>query len=281
MTDISDVQKKLIATLAAVLVPGAETYGSQAVASSLIVDGQPVPVRIFRGSPTPDELKDEVAEPGSRSCIITVNPEPGMSRHTASMLRYGWRETCRVPVTVALSVSTNVVTVSGEGTAGQVVGVGYGGEGWSHRCEGAESAGEIAAALAALIPGASVSGDQLTLDTTGGIKAEVVGDVTVVRELGQLSQAFRIDVFAPNPKVRDKVGAMIAPIMAGVRSLAFDDGSYSSIISIGPTWIDDQSQKTGVWKRWQRVDLNFPITETAVQPAVLHLRLNIDEDDCG
>lgn len=282
MTDISDVQKKLIETLARTLVPDVATYGSQYAPSTVIVDGEPVPLRILRGSPNPAELDREIAAPFSTGCIITVNPEPGMSRHTASMLRHDWRETCRVALTVTLTVSTNVVTVSGLGSAGQVVGINYGlNEGWSHRCEGVETAEEIASALAALIPGASVVGAQLTLDATGPVIARVAGDATMVRELGQLSQAFRIDVYAPNDKVRDKVSAMLAPIMAGVRALAFDDGSFSSMISIGPSWTDDQTQKAGVWKRWQRVDLSFPITETAVHPAILHLSLNIDHSICG
>lgn len=271
-----EIERALVDVLAEALIPN-PTDPFQAVLSNSTVtthDGRAVKLRIFVGEPNPDELRNEVSKPDvPPAAYITVNAVKNLNRGVKTFSRQ-WRDGEPVPVTVNTTVIANAVTFGGSPTAGQVVGVGYGNTGWSHRCSDGETVADIANAFVALIPNASATGATLHLDTLTPVVAPVGSDMVAYREVDRRAQVFSIDVLASDDAVREAVFDQIPALMADTPTLVMPFGPNTNPPRNLTFANDDRKQIVGVWKACQNVEVIYSAIRKQVQPTILWIGLN-------
>lgn len=162
MGDVADIERAMVSTLAGAFFPGGG-YQSGAVTSG---GAAGVAVKIYRGWPTAAELDADLI---AGAAHVSVFPEPGMTR-LVDPYDLQWFVPNTTPTTLTATVSGNVVTFGGTGGLGQVVGVAYGTTAGlstvAYRLVANDTPSTVAAAVAALITGASAVGAVLTLPTT-------------------------------------------------------------------------------------------------------------------
>jgi len=241
MADTSDVQDALAALVANILYPpGAMGAGGWSVAGGWASCGVAwadrlasgtsaagMPVRICRGWPVAQQLDPDLA---AGIAHVTVYEDPGRNRLTGGYLD------SRIPVpgappTIQASVSGQVVTLSGEATPGNMVGLLQAGQSASYVAQPDDTLLSVAQALAAqfglgtvvLESGATVTDDAgnplllaesvvaaangssatITFSNPAPITARVASQGSVIRRGRQQTQGYRLICWAPTPTVRD------------------------------------------------------------------------------
>lgn len=270
MADISDIEAALVAAVAAGFGLGDDYSPTTFGTSDLLVGSTPVVLAVGRGFPVSGDLEPALK---AGKAVITVYPEPNWSKPGVRFMG-GSKTVATTPITINTSVSGAAVTFSGTGTPGQVVGIGWNHTGYALRLTASETASAIAAAFAAMISGSTVSGSTVTLPNDTHVFASVVGDSTSQEEIRRQSQCFRLTLWAHDHKVRDIVGSRLTSVMSEVRSLALSDGSLTGLPIYRGITVDDQTQKTGVWKRSERYEVEYPTVKTEIVPGILFLGLN-------
>jgi hypothetical protein len=148
MADVSDVEAAIVTAVAGALFPGT-TYVPGAM-QALPSGPQAL---VLRGWPNAAEL--DIALAAGQS-YVTIFPQANSSRDTT---RYQALPSVvsTVPITFAATITPNGQSVSFTGTctAGQVVGLVAGGIGYAYRMTNSDTPATVAAAFAALIPGAT------------------------------------------------------------------------------------------------------------------------------
>ncbi len=279
MADLSDVEKAIARQVRRAFFPGL-TVNPKVLTNSPVVNvaGQPVKLRVIRGWPVDGALDADMAAGG---CVISIYPEPGMTRNTNRFRPQALRPISKVDVTLDADVDGRDVTITGEATKGQYVGVGVGQTGYTHICQDSDTPATIAAGLAAQIDGATADGAVLTVPGDGKLVAICDSEVTLTRRLGTQVQAFNVAIWASSDLIRDAVGRALVPALTVVRTLVLPDGTKTTPPRIVNTWSDDFTQKAKVWARRHRVELEYATTETIVAPPLLHPGLNTDETQVG
>lgn len=277
MADISDVEKALSRALRAEFFPDQSVRSDTLTPSAFMVDGQPVKLRITRGSPIPAKLDEHAGQGG---CIITICAEPGVMRPTTRFPRQ-WKVARKVQTTMGVSVTGTTVSITGEATAGQYVAIGVGGQGYTHVCQDGETAQQVAAGLADQIPGAVADDASVVIATTAKVEALTGADTIMFREVARQVQAFRLDVWAPNDRLRDAVAAKVITVLGRLRTLVLADGSKTTNPRLVGQWPDEFGQKVKIWRRWSRVEIEYATTETLVAPPVLHFGVNTGHGTLG
>lgn len=258
MADTADVANVLVSTIAAALLPGSYIPGQVA---TMPAGDQ---IRIGRGWPLPTSLDLDLS---AQVSVITVTALPGLSRLT-TRFEADPVAVSTIPVTLTTTTANTVLTLGGSATAGQVIGIGIGAHGYALRLAASYTPATAAAALAALVPGATVSGAAITLPTDR-FTAAVVSDTTLITEIRRQITTFAITVWTYNPLVRDAIAAAIDTAMAGVRAFPLPDGSQSDIPKYAGSFEDDQSERANLWRRDLRYQIEYPTTATQVSTGML------------
>jgi hypothetical protein len=271
MADSSSCEISLVQLIGDTLAQGNAWDENTAFTTPLLTDSA-ISVKVDRGYPVGDEFDADLENP--HLCNITVFPVPGMTRLT-TRFQYEWRDLPAIDPTVTATASGSTVTIGGVVGAGQVVGVYFNGAGYAYRCLNTDTLAGIAAALAAKIDGATSSDAVLTVPGSP-VFGQVVADQLQYKETRRQIQAYQITVWAPNPWVRDVVGSAISEMLADTRAIYFTDGSISNIPQYRGVWIDDQTEKVGVWKRVERYEIEYPTIKINSAPIVLFPSVNTE-----
>lgn len=256
MADLSDVESALVDTIAAAIYPNGTVSPSALPAA--------VAVRTYRGSPNASKLSLDMTASIPNISVFSL---PGFTRETT---RYpeDW-EMLKLPVTtIAASVVGNHVTFSGTSGVPQFAGIRSGGIPYVYAATPADTPNTVAAALAALVPGATCAGAVVSVPPAPKLTARVLGFSTLGRELRRQKQGMKITFYAPTPALRDTVAAFVDVALSRVRFLALPDG-YCGRLRYSGTFVDDVPQKEGLWKRDLRYTVDYPTTEIVVAPPML------------
>lgn len=274
MADIFEIEDALVATIADGFGLG-ENYSPTTFANSSVIVGDSVVVMsVGRGMPVSGDLEPAIK---AGKAVITIFPEPNWSRPSA--IRLGNTKIVETtPITINTVVSADSVTFSGTGTPGQVVGLGWNHTGFALRLTASETSQEIAEAFQAMISGSSVSGSTVTLPTAANVFADVVGDSTSQEEISRQCQCFKLTIWAPNHRVRDAIGKKLTQVMAGQRSLTLVDGAVTGKPLFRGVVVEDQTQKSGVWKRSERYEIEYATVLEEQVPGFLFFGLNTNVD---
>jgi len=232
--------------------------------------------RVFRGWPTAGALNDDLA---SGVAGVSIFPVP---RGTRNMTRHllKWRSGPTVTPTLTVSVSGNVVTFDGRGSAGQVAGVRFGplalGNAHSYRLTYFDTPITVAEQLSARIPGSTFAANVLTLPSDLFVRATVVADQPAWLETRRQEQQIWVIGWCPNPAARDAVmGAvdagfsnMLDQFGRPTNQFALPDGS-NAILRYMNTSTDDAPQQASLWRRDIRYRVEYPTTLLQQQPGMI------------
>lgn len=254
MADISDVEESVADACAAAL--GLDANGLSAALG--------LSCRISREWPNSDELAQDLE---ARVLNVTVSALSGMSRETT---RYPeqWKPLSDPVVTVSGSVAGNTVTIAAPSgpLPQQLVGVRVGLSPYVYETTATDTPETIAAALAALVPGATASGPTLT--TSAAVTFRVAGYAPIFRELRRQRQSLKVAFWCPDGASRDAACKLVDGALAGTHFLTLPDGTAGRLRYEG-SYVSDASEKSGLWRRDLRYSVEYPTTETMVAPAML------------
>jgi hypothetical protein len=287
MADLSDVEQALVSTIASLLF--SNTYLPGAYQASLAMAPWPpagpgqspssptaVTVRLYRGWPEAATLATDLA---AGKAHVSVFPLDGVTRDTSRF----WPRTVPttpIPATVTVTVSGDTVTIGGTITANNVVGIQLGMpsqlQAYAYVVQASDTLASVAAALAAKITGATVSGAVITLPSALNLRAGSFALQPALTEVRRQLQGFRVSAWCPTPAARDAVCKLIDTGLAGLRDsygnltrfLPLPDGS-TAWIKYQHTGSNDYPARDRVWRRDICYGLEYPSTILEQDPTML------------
>jgi hypothetical protein len=257
------------------LAKTAATWPQTFIATSgTITPGSPIMAKLYRGWPESSNLDSDLA---AGNAHISVFPESGMTRNTT---RY--QDKTRVPLptptTLTATVTGQVVTFGGNCAAPHLAGVKIGNgldtATYAYPTQPSDTPATVAAALAALIAGATVSGAVLTCPAQP-VVARTGALQTTSFETRRQTQSFRLSFWCPAPLVRDVLVSAVDVSLSLVRRFSFLDGTVGRLI-FQSVFVDDKPSKDRVWRRDLRVQVEYPTTAASLTPIVLFPAQNFD-----
>lgn len=284
MADLWQVEQALTDLITATVYPGGTLDPTIATSGVGLVD-------IRRGWPLPTTL--DIAIASGRDVLVRIYPEGGMSRNT-SRFTLQWREENHVPATLAVSTTGSVMTFSGTGDASHVAGVVVGpipnAAGYAYRLLPGDGPTQVAAALAALIPGSSASNGVLTIGTNLPVQGRVVNDQTAFLETRRQDQGFRVSVWSANNIARDAVASLIDNALAYLTDVNGNPTMNIVLADNSAGWLRyrstynlDGAEKAGLYRRDLCYMIEYPTSLVQSLPEVLFadLTIAVDRDTPG
>lgn len=266
MADVAEIETALVNLIAAALYPTG-TANSSAIAA---------PASIYRGWPSAADLDADIK---AGRVNVTVFADPGMTRNTS---RY-WPETEQVATvapTITATDSGAVVTLGGTVTAGNVVGVQFGGgvlaTAYAYAALAGDTLTTVAAALAAKIPGATSTGPVLTMPSALDAAAVVMVPQPSATEVRRQDQGFRVSIWCSTPTQRDTVAGLIDNAFASLRDA---NGNFTRFLPIKQgevAWIRylrsytvDTPTRSALWRRDLLYQIEYGTTLLELDPVML------------
>lgn len=220
-------------------------------------------VMVARGWPTSSQLADALKAGASIVSIFSL------SGHTRNSTRYTteWRTLTPPAPTLVVSQFGSMASFSGTGGGGQLAGVKLDKQAWVHAVTDMDTPSTVAAALAAMVPGAASLGPVLSLPSASAI-VRVAAPATVFRELERQWQGFVVTAWCPTPAARDAICSALGGGLAPFDFLTLPDGTAGWKQYEG-TFTDDRPTTEGLWKRDLRYRIEYATVQTQQIATVL------------
>lgn len=251
MADLADVETALTALVAGVCYPNGTAQPS--------VTGSEI--RLMRGFPVAIEVG--ISRAAGVAWVYIGSVPHGVRPAPLGLTE--WRDLSAVAVTLAARTSGRQVTFSGLPSAGQIAGILCGGVPYAYAVRAGDTTTTIAAALAALIPGATSAASTVTCPATAS--GRVVGSRTAYRELRAQEQAFTVTVLATTPGVRDTIAGAIDAALAGMNWLALSD--HQARLTYRGTEVHDEAATNRLYRRTIDYAVAYSTTEILTAAAML------------
>ncbi|MGI4793137.1 MAG: hypothetical protein ACRYG8_03445 [Janthinobacterium lividum] len=265
MADLSDIENALVSTVAKAVYPDGVPSGSAPQSPAV-----GAPVRVLRGWPDAAQLDADLA---AGIVTVTVYSMPGHSRPTSRYLDE-WRQTGPEASTLTVATTGTQVLFGGVGGPGQIAGVQLS-DGTVHSILATGSASAVAAALAAVTPGATASGPTLTMPGDGFI-ARTGGPIAEEREVRRQQQGVRVILWCPNPALRDAAASVVDGAFAEFDGefLTLSDGT-GGLLKYQGVLPDDVPSKADLWKQTLEYSVEYPTMQRRQTPPVLFPRASV------
>lgn len=196
MATIDDVEQGVAGALAGLLYPGgAYQFGDvgSCVAPWLGTPGAPtltIPTRLSIGAPSSTELEADIAANVSNVGVMRI---AGSTRNATQFLPH-WQQVTKAVPTFTAALGGPGVVFGGTAGPGQVVGVTTAKVCYARRLAACDTPLSVAAAFAAMIPGASASGAALSCGPVAA--ARVVADQAAFYVTGQQETVISVTILA-------------------------------------------------------------------------------------
>ncbi|WP_428493228.1 hypothetical protein [Rhodopila sp.] len=256
MADISDVEQAVASTVTSILYPAGT------IESSILG----VFCRIYRGWPNSTTLNADLSA-GSVNVTVTSDNESG--RITTRYLPE-WYKMPSMPG-VAGSVTGQTVIISGNPSAGDVVGVIVDGAAYAYRIVAGDTPGLVAANLSGLIQTnrpSLVQGPTVSVPGASTILVRVVHDSSASFESRRQEKDVRIISWCPTPPIRDLVATALDAAFNEMSFLVLSDDT-SARITYRSTACYDQSQNALLYRRDLLYTVEYPTVTIIEQPSML------------
>jgi hypothetical protein len=252
-----------------------------------------VPVKVYPGWPDPSALEGDLglAPAGNggttlRALHVSVYNMP--SERNVDRFPHEWRARPLAAPTYGLTVAGQVITVTGAAPSPhrrQNVAVKVFPKAYVYTTQDGDTPAEIASALrdliAADVPGATVSGADITIPALYRIGFGRVGVMgSAIKEIGRQEKAFQITLWADTPDNRKWLAQAVAPALAQADFLTLADGTRARFIKKGETDID-RAQRQGAYRRdfVYTVEYATTIELEAAQVVVAQTELTNPQDE--
>ena len=283
MATIDDVEQGVANALAGVLYPGAGPnyqLGSvgNCVAPWLGTPGAPtlaIPTRLYIGEPSSTELEADIAANVSNVGVMRI---AGSTRNVTEFFPH-WQQVTRAAPTFTAAIGGPGVVFGGVAGPGQVVGVTTGKVCYARRLCGADTPAIVAAAFAAMIPGASATGAALNCGPVAA--ARVVADQAAFYATGQQETVISITILATAGAGENGYlkRAALGRLVAGLKSLLTPEGNLTRFIGLldgtsarilaADERDDDTPKRDDIWRRWFAFRCMFDEGVLQTQPSAL------------
>jgi len=261
MADISDVINTLGSLAGAAMYPNGT--GQASVVNTAVV--------VRSGWPVPQQLKALMA---AGNVMVTIYGMPGMGKNTTRFLGDDDAQASIPAPQLSLTISGNQVTVGGSIKAGEAPMLKVNYKSYSYAVQATDTVSTIAAALAALIPGATVSGPAITLSNVFDVEGAISVPVTVQQEIGRQAQVFMIVIWAPTELLRDAAGHALELAFKQQPRITMPDNTWSRLLYRGVTQTDG-SEKQQIYRRNLLYEVEYALTQPVTENTVTHLGVNI------
>lgn len=256
MADSRDVENALVSMISAILMPSGYKMG---LAETSLLG--PV-VRLYRGWPVRKQLDDDLAAMGSHVTIFPRAEEQNLTRYDRE-----WQVLVPAVHGITAAITGLVVTFGGSvGTAN--VGLIVDGVGYIVSPTLSDTLTTLATAFAGLIPGATSAGPSVTLANASQILIRVGGFATMVRELKRQLRNYQIIFWTPTPDLRDVLAGPVDVALAEPQWVTLPDFTTGRL-RYHNSWIDDELQKAGVFRRDLVYSVEYPTVQTMLAPEVI------------
>ena len=264
MCDLADVVNTLASLTAGMIYPNG-------TASPSIVNA---PVSVIPGWPLPQQLDGMIA---AGSAIVSIFPMPGMDANTTEWMTDALPTAAAAPQ-LTMTVSGATVTIGGTINAGEAAALLVNAIGYAHAIVASDTFTTIAAALAALVTGATSSGAVFTAPaTTYELKAGVSAVVPLQATIGRQRRIIKITCWCPTPTMRDSLGSQIDAYYKNNttrRIVITADNTYAKIVYRGTLMADDL-ERTNIYRRDLMYELEYFTTFNSTSNTITNLQLNL------
>ena len=269
MADISDVSQALLALAVAAVYPNGTTQPSIAA----------TPIKLYEGWPNPQQLDVDLAAGICHVSIFTRQEEKNTTRYTGE-----WKPVSINTPTLTLTVNGQTVTVGGVMPSPFIahnLTIMVNGLPYVYAALSGDTLNSIAAALSALIPGASASGAAITMSSTAIINAARVGMTgTAIRNIRQQERRFQISIWADTPTHRSQIASAIDVALADLRFVSLPDGTLGRLIYHGSP-VNDSLQNEQIYRRDLIYAVDYSTTQAETETQITNTQLNIASQPHG
>ena len=266
MADLADVQTAFVNLITAALYPNGTGQPSSIV----------IPVGVYAGWPVASQLDGDLAllsKGTGGKAHVTIYPTP-TERNTTRYPR-DWKQVIAPVQTLTLTQNGLQVTVGGTVSTPQNVMLMVNRLPVVYQVQAADTLTTIAAALAALVTGASSVGAVLTLPNSAILTAARVGaSGTNIQEIRRQDRVFQISIWADSPAHRDTLGAAVDVALAALQFLTLADGTGARLIYKN-TVQNDLLQKAGLYRRDLMYSVEYATTVTEIDTQITQDLTNV------
>jgi hypothetical protein len=256
MADLSDIEQAVADSVLSILYPAGPSQSS--IVGALC--------RIYRGWPNPATLNTDLSAGAINVTVVSDND----SGRTTTRYLPEWQTTPSQPGATA-STAGSVITISGNPTIGDVVGVLIDGIAYAYRIRTGDTTDLVAANLSQLIQmdrPATAQGFNITIPGAGSIKVRIVCDNTTSFESRRQEKDLRVICWCPSPPIRDSVAAAIDAAIDPMSFMALPDGSRARM-TYRNTSSYDQAQNALLYRRDLVYTIEYPTITVIQQPSML------------
>jgi len=269
MADLSDVEIALGLGIQNALYPNGESNPSAVGLDTVIMRGWPSETQVNNAvSATPaTALVSVVVKRGVNRLVshfnggwipLPSNPSPTLTVAVADDVATFGGDFSGLPLNLAITAGNRFAqfSINADGTTGNFT---IDDMLTSQIFPATGLLGNLLATIVSLFPGASVSGDAVTIPNLSSVRIGTTGQA--VREVRRQAQQFQVTVWAPTPLARDAIGKAIDTYFATSLRLAYSDGTGGKIDYVGSGDADTQ-QNANVLKRDLVYSIEYPTVET-------------------
>lgn len=265
MADLSDVMTALVNLAAAAVYPNGT--GQASVAG--------VDIRVLPGWPDPATLQTDLA-----AGKVTVSVYPLPAERNTTRYPNEWQDGTINVAKLTLTVSGNTVTVGGTIQSGESAVVTVNGTSYSYGVLTNDTLNTVAAAIAALIAGASAVNAVVTIPSAHSLTATVVVQGTAVREVKRQDRQFQVTVWAPDFTKRDTVAKYVDVALGDTERMTMPDNSSARLIYMHSP-MTDNLEKQGIYRRDLIYSVEYATMATLTTSTVQAPVVNITEGPTG
>lgn len=268
MADLVDVENAFVALITQTLYPNSTSQPS--------VTG--IPTIVYAGWPTSSQLDADLLALSQKSpsgrMHITVFPTK-MERNTTRTLKPRVIDMTLPVQTLTLTINGQQVVVGGAVSAPQNVMLMVGYAPVVYPVKVTDSLFTVAAALAALVPGATSLDATITLPASANLTAARVGaSGTAALEVRRQEKVFMITAWADTPAHRDAAIQAIDPVLAGTEFLLLADTTGGRLI-YKSTNVDDMVSKANLYRRDLLYSVDYATLKTLQTTQITQTQLNV------
>lgn len=265
MAGQSDVLNQLAGQAAAIIYPQGTTQPS--------ICG--MPVKIYPGWPVPNVLETDLKD---GKVHVSVYPGPTERKTTRSIGR-NWVTVAAPAHTVTMALNGSAITLDGTPSRQNLL-INVNGVSYVYAMQATDTLTGAAAALCALIPGATSTGPVITIAGARGIFARVGGFGTVMMETKRQEKQFQLIVWAPTPSARAAVLDALDAVLSASTDMAMPDGS-SAIVRYSHSFQTDQVEKAGLYRGDLFYSIDYATTQVQAPAEVIAPVLNTTNAQTG
>lgn len=246
MADLSDCLNVLASLSSAALYPNGTSQPSLVGATVTVVPGWPIPAQL-----------DAIIAAGN--AMVSVYQMPGMGKNTTRFLGDDDVQATVPAAQLSLGVYQNRVTVGGSINPGEAATLRVNYQPYSYAAKAGDTVNTVAAALAALIPGASVSGYIITINGLFDLETAVSVPVTVQQEISRQCQVFMVTIWTPTPALRDATTKALDLSFKQQPRITMPDNTWARLLYHGTTE-QDTLQKQRIYRRNLLYEIEYALT---------------------